>query len=165
MTIQAQLARALAARGLSLSTAESLTCGLIASKMGEVPGVSAVYAGGIVSYMPQMKVDLLGVSESLIDAEGTVSAACCEQMVRGLMERTGTDLGVAATGNAGPDPSEGKPVGLVYLGVGTRDGVTVREYHFEGDRASIREKAATEALKLALEVLGEEPQVEKTHED
>ena len=147
------LYRILLERGLTFATAESLTCGMIAAKMGAVPGVSAVYAGGFVTYSPSMKIRALGVSEETIAAHGTVSRECAGEMCRNAALRSGADLAVSATGNAGPDPSEGKPVGLVYIGVCFKDRVSVKEYRFEGDRSAVREAAAVAALGDAADAL------------
>ena len=133
---------------LSFATAESLTCGLIAAKMGEVPGVSGVYEGGFVTYSPEMKMSALGVSGETIRKYGTVSRECAAEMCAGAAERSGADAAVSATGNAGPDASEGKPVGLVYIGI-CIDGKTVgKKYMFTGGREEIRAQAVDAALTL-----------------
>ena len=139
---------------LSFATAESLTCGLIAAKMGEVPGVSGVYEGGFVTYSPKMKMSALGVSGETIRKYGTVSRECAAEMCAGAAERSGADAAVSATGNAGPDASEGKPVGLVYIGVFLNGRVSVKEYRFEGSRPQVREAAAERALLDAAGMIG-----------
>jgi PncC family amidohydrolase len=96
---------------------------------------------------------MAGVSEETLNRFGAVSEPCAREMCLGTAGRTGTDAAVSATGNAGPDASEGKPVGLVYIGVAVRGKAYVKEYHFEGDRLSIRKQAAEAALQDLLDRL------------
>ena len=110
-------------RGLTFSTAESCTGGQIAARITALPGASAVYRGGVVSYWTQVKADVLGVPQTLLDEHGAVSEACARAMAEGTRRITGADIGVSVTGVAGPDPDErGVPVGIVYLGLATADG-------------------------------------------
>lgn len=124
---RAQLLR----RGLSLATAESCTGGLVAEKLTAIPGASAVYRGGVVSYWTSVKADVLGVPAGLLDAYGPVSAQCARAMAEGVRKLTGADVGVSVTGAAGPDPDErGVPVGIVYVGLAAPDGTWCRSLDF-----------------------------------
>ncbi len=130
-----------------MSTAESLTGGSLAALLTSVPGASATYLGGVVAYAGEMKVSVLGVSSSLVDRCGVVSAECAEAMARGVRELTGSTYAVATTGVAGPTEQEDKPVGTVYVGLaGPRrtDHVVLR---LAGDRAGIVEQTRDEALR------------------
>ena len=143
----ARLKKELEERNLTLATCESLTCGMIASALGDIPGVSAVYAGGAVSYAPMAKAILAGVSETHLARCGTVDPETARQMCEGIREKLDTDCAIAVTGNAGPTASEGKEVGLVYIAVNDGRKTYVREYHFRGDRSDIRTETALRALE------------------
>ena len=149
----ARLKKELAKQKLTFSTCESMTCGLIAAAMGEIPGVSAVYAGGAVTYMTEMKSVLADVSPEHLLKNGAVDPETARQMCEGIRAKTGTDCAVSVTGNAGPEAMEGKETGLVYIGLTTGKRTTVHEYHFSGDRAAIRTKTAEQALTDMLELL------------
>jgi PncC family amidohydrolase len=138
----------LRARGLTLATAESLTGGAVGEAVTSVPGASAVYAGGVVTYATRVKVELLGVPQEVVDHEGVVSAACASAMADRVRLLVGATVGLATTGVAGPEPQEGRPVGLVYVAVADASGVESRELSLSGDRAAIR--SATVAAVLAL---------------
>ncbi|MBR2759823.1 MAG: CinA family protein [Solobacterium sp.] len=143
----ARLKKELENRHLTLATCESLTCGMIASSLGEIPGVSAVYAGGAVTYMTMTKAILAGVSEDHLERFGAVDPETARQMCEGIRERLGTDCAIAVTGNAGPVPMEDKGVGLVYIAVNDGIKTYVREYQFSGDRSEIRTKTALRAIE------------------
>lgn len=138
---------------MTLSTAESCTGGLLASKITSVPGVSAVYAGGFVTYATIEKHKMLGVPKKTLKKLGAVSKKTAKQMASGAAKRTGTDTAISVTGNAGPDASEGKPVGLVYIGICIDGKSSGHKFMFTGDRQSIREQAADMGLKLLAEKL------------
>lgn len=115
-------------KGLSLATAESCTGGAIAQRLTALPGVSAVYRGGVVSYWTSVKADVLGVPQDTLDAFGAVSESTARAMAEGACRATGAEIGVSVTGVAGPDSDErGNPVGLVYLGLHTPDGTFCRK--------------------------------------
>ena len=141
-------------RSVTLATAESLTGGGLGEVITAVPGSSAVYVGGVVSYAGRVKVDLLGVPAAVVRADGVVSAACAQAMATGVRTLVGADLGVSTTGVAGPEEQEGKPPGLVYVAVADAGGVRVRELRLTGDRAAIRAATAQQALLLLREHLG-----------
>lgn len=158
--LSARVVRAFTERGKTLGTAESLTGGMIAASVAGVSGASAVLMGGIVSYDPRVKHELLGVSQSVIDTVGVVSEPCARQMAQGAQRALKVDVAVSATGLAGPTGIAGSkggtaqtPVGTVFIGVCGPAGTRVDECHFTGDRQSVREQSAAHALTMALEAL------------
>lgn len=144
------LGRELIARNVSVAVAESCTGGLVAEKLTRVPGISAVFSAGFVTYSNQAKSDLLGVEPELIRAHGAVSCKVAEAMARGAALRAGARLAVSVTGVAGPGGGTSeKPVGLVWFGL-SRDGASSseeRRFAVRG-RDLIREFAANTALDL-----------------
>ena len=114
-------------RGLTLATAESCTGGLVAQRLTAIPGISAVYRGGVVSYWTSVKAEVLHVPQDVLDTYGPVSEECARAMAEGVRRITGADLGVSVTGAAGPDPDErGVPVGIVYIGLAAPEGTFCR---------------------------------------
>ena len=141
-----------ALRGKTLATAESCTGGGIGAALTDVPGSSAVYKGGIVSYCNEVKRDLLDVPANLLDRFGAVSGPVAIAMAEGARMKLETDIAVSVTGLAGPGDDEyGNPVGTVFVGYADENGSTVGEFHFEGDRSSVRRQAIIAALQLVLE--------------
>jgi PncC family amidohydrolase len=132
-------------QGRVLSVAESLTGGEISSRLVDNGGISANFFEGIVCYNALSKHIRLGVPENMITRYGVVSKEVCHAMVQGVV-RPPADLGLAVTGLAGPDGDEGKPVGLVYIGVGAEQFITVFEKHLTGSRNEIRKQTANLAL-------------------
>ena len=119
--------RLLKEKGLTLATAESCTGGRVAERITALPGVSAVYRGGVVSYWTSVKADVLGVPQETLDAYGAVSEETARAMAEGARRITGADIAVSVTGVAGPDPDErGVSVGIVYIGLATPDGTFCR---------------------------------------
>lgn len=148
----AELLAHLGRRGWSLGTAESLTGGLLAATVVEVPGASTVLRGSVVAYAPAVKTDVLGVDPRLIERVGTVDPEVARQMAKGARRLLGADVALATTGVAGPGPGEGHPAGTVWLACDAPAGVDVRRLTLTGDRAAVRAGAVSEALRLALEV-------------
>ncbi|GGK64576.1 CinA family protein [Ornithinimicrobium pekingense] len=138
----------LRARGESVAAAESLTGGLVCAALTDVPGASAVVRGGVVAYAAEVKRDVLRVPPELLARHGTVSAECAAAMAEGVRSLTCAGWGVATTGVAGPDPSEGHPVGTVHVAVAGEHGTTTRALHLCGSRTGVR--LATVAGALAL---------------
>ena len=150
----AEIARLLGRAGQSLACAESCTGGLIAARLTDLAGISAVFRGGVVAYANEVKRLCLGVDEAILATEGAVSASCAAAMAEGVRERLKSDWGVATTGIAGPSgATPGKPVGLVFIAVAGVHGTVVERLLLDGDRAAIRDQAATRALALLLERL------------
>ena len=132
-------------RGLTLATAESLTAGMIAAAIADVPGASKVLLGGVVSYAFSVKRDVLGVKG--IGEDQLVSANCARQMAEGVRRLTGADIAVSATGLAGPDGGTAQtPVGTVFIGCVAGETAETREYHFTGDRQAVRRETVRQAL-------------------
>ena len=148
-TVAVNLVELLKAQGLTCATAESCTGGGVGSAITAVPGSSAVFAGGVISYSNDVKRDVLGVSADILRNVGAVSSETAAQMAEGARRLLKTDLAVSLTGIAGPDGgSEEKPVGLVWFGLATEDGVRTEKCIFRGDRAKVREQAAIHALGM-----------------
>lgn len=140
---------------MTVATAESCTGGLVAGRITSVPGASAMFMGGVVSYANAVKRDMLGVPQEVLDRVGAVSAECAEAMARGARARLKAGVAVSVTGIAGPDGgSPQKPVGLVYLGVASAAGVRTECFRLSGDRESIRGQAVERALEVLLEAVG-----------
>lgn len=144
------------ARGLTLATAESCTGGMIAARLTDVPGSSAVVRGGVVAYANNVKAAMLGVSEDLLAAHGAVSAEVAEAMAHGVRARLQADLGIAVTGVAGPGGgTPDKPVGLVFLHASGPDGDLAQRFELPGERDWIRSRAAVAALHLVRRLLAQ----------
>lgn len=137
-------------KGLTVGTAESCTGGLIAKLITDLPGSSALFQGGIVSYTNQVKAGVLGVPQGLLDQYGAVSPQVAEAMARGAKQALGCDIALSTTGVAGPDPDDrGNPIGLVYLGLAYGDQCYVTEFHAGNvARERIRRQSAQTALDL-----------------
>lgn len=104
------------ARGWTIATAESLTAGLCAASLAEIPGASAVLRGGFIVYATQLKAELAGVNPQLLQEHGPIHPRVAEQLAQGAAMRCHADIGMGLTGVAGPEPSDGHPVGEVYIG-------------------------------------------------
>lgn len=146
-TVESAL-EALAARGETLAVAESLTGGRLASAVTAVPGCSRVFVGGVVSYATRLKVELLGVPASVVEADGVVSVACAASMADGVRRRLGATWGIATTGVAGPGPSDGVAAGTVYVAVSAPSGTVTRALRLSGTREEVCGHAVTAALAL-----------------
>jgi nicotinamide-nucleotide amidase len=146
------LLAALGARGLTLAVAESLTGGLLADAIVRVPGASAVFRGGIVSYATELKQTLLGVDADLLAEHGAVHPDVARQMAEGVRRVCAADVGLATTGVAGPDPQDGHAPGEVFVAVATDAGTVVVPLALPGGRAEIRAAAVDAVLDLAADV-------------
>ena len=140
-----------------MATGESLTAGMVAASLAEVPGASAVLRGGVVSYHRDVKESLLGVDAEILDRVGAVDPAVAMQMALGAKAACGADIGVATTGVAGPEPHEGKDVGTVVIAVAAPTSHHVREFRFCGTRAQIRQASCDAAVTVLTEALEQEP--------
>ena len=148
------LARELKARGWMMATAESCTGGLIAGACTEVSGSSDWFERGFVTYSNAAKHELLGVSTALIEAHGAVSEPVARAMAAGALAHAPVQLTVAVTGVAGPTGgSADKPVGTVWFGWATPDGVFTEHRRFDGDRAAVRQATVRHALAGLLQRL------------
>ena len=138
-------------RGLTFAAAESCTGGLIAKRITDLAGASAVFRGGVVSYTNEVKRDVLGVPQQLLDRYGAVSAPIAEAMAGGVRRITGADFAVSVTGVAGPDRDDrGNEVGTVFIGISSDGIVTHEKLQIDGDRPGIRNGAANAAFFLLL---------------
>ena len=154
MTLCCKVLEAL--KGKTLATAESITGGGIGAALTAVPGSSAVFLGGIISYTNEVKHRQLEVSREALAAFGAVSAPVAEAMAKGVRQNLGADFGLSVTGLAGPSGDEfGNPLGTVYIGC-SREGKTLsRKYHFSGTRGEIRQATIRAALEQLLSWLEE----------
>ncbi len=140
-------------RKLKLALAESCTGGMIAARLTSVPGASDIFNGSIVCYANEVKRDLLGVPQGILETEGAVSASCARAMAEGARRDLKSDIAVSVTGIAGPDGgTPSKPVGCVFIGLATKGTNSAERHLFTGDRAAIRQQASDAALSLALEI-------------
>lgn len=160
------LGRRLIDAKLRCAVAESLTGGLLAAELCRVPGISAVFQGGIVAYQTPLKHRLLGVDEALLEREGAVHPQVARELARGARERVTTldvpaDLGLGTTGVAGPDPQDGRPAGTVFVGVSSRLGDRAVVLDFArladpSDPVASRERIRRASVDAALAALAEE---------
>jgi nicotinamide-nucleotide amidase len=154
--LPAAVVGALVRQGRTIATAESLTAGLLAATLADVPGASATLQGGVVAYQNHVKERLLGVDPGRLASHGAVDPDVAVQMAEGARRATGADIGVSTTGVAGPEPHQGRPVGMVYVGVAGLPGPTdstVLHLQLEGDRDAIRRAAVHAALRDVLQRL------------
>jgi nicotinamide-nucleotide amidase len=146
----------LRAAGATVATAESLTGGMLAQVLTAVPGASASYVGGVVTYATELKESLLGVPAAVVEQDGVISAACASAMAEGVRRLTGAGWGLATTGVAGPDRQEGHPPGTVFVGVAGPGSVQARELALSGSREEIRRATCAEVLATLRAILGSE---------
>ncbi|OGO53917.1 MAG: hypothetical protein A2Z32_00300 [Chloroflexi bacterium RBG_16_69_14] len=150
--LAARLGQRCVALGLHIATVESCTGGLVGHLVTEVPGSSAYFVGGFVTYSDELKRETVGVPHDVLAAHGAVSAQVAMAMATGGRARTGADLAVSVTGIAGPaGGSPSKPVGLTYVAVADALGVAVRRHLWTGDRSENKRQSAAAALELLLE--------------
>src|ERR1700761_1543433 len=142
--------------GRTVATAESLTGGLVAAALTDVPGASAAFRGGVIAYATELKAEILGVDAVMLRRHGAVYPPVASAMARGVRARLGATYGVATTGVAGPDPSDGQPVGTAHIAVSAADDTVVRTIALTGDRHEIRRLTVEHALGLLLGLLREE---------
>jgi PncC family amidohydrolase len=148
-----RLSEELRKHNLTIAVAESMTGGLLAAALADLPDSSSRFLGGVVSYSADKKMDVLGVPEKVIEKDGVVSAAAARQMAEGVRRLFHAGLTISVTGVAGPDQQEGKPVGLTYIAVSVDGRTEARQYHWPGERASNRLASVEAALELAADVL------------
>ena len=148
-TLEETVVQLLIGKGISISTAESCTGGMLASKLVNVPGVSNVFANGFITYSNQSKVDVLGVDPDVIKTYGTVSKETAIEMVKGLVKNTATRAGISITGIAGPDGgTPEKPVGSVYVAVMLDGEIDTMALKLNGDRERVRHMACLNAMNM-----------------
>ena len=153
--MQEEIARFLLERKWWIATAESCTGGLVAHTLTNIPGSSAYFRGGVVSYSNEVKMKVLGVKRETLEQYGAVSEQTAREMAEGVKNLMEVDVAVATTGIAGPGGgTPEKPVGLVYIGLATPEGVEVKRFLFNGDRLYNKEQFCNAALNMVLEYLG-----------
>ncbi len=151
-TLEERVGEKLRKTGGTVATAESCSGGLISHRITNVPGSSAYFMGGAVTYSNEAKTKVLGVDDGSLEEHGAVSEQVAKEMAGGAQERFAADYAVACTGVAGPaGGTKDKPVGTVYIAVATPGGTRVERCHFEGDRDRIKQQTADRALTLLLE--------------
>lgn len=154
VTLEKAVVDLLLANKLTISTVESCTGGLLAARLINVQGVSEVFKSGYITYSNKAKRRLLGIKKNLLLKHGAVSEQIAREMAKGAALVSKADVTVSITGIAGPDGgTEDKPVGLVYIGSNVCGRITVKECHFSGNRAKIRENTVSSALSLMRECI------------
>lgn len=147
------LIRELTERGMTVTTVESCTGGMIAAALTSVPGSSAVFRRGFVTYCDEAKHEMVGVRLETLHSFTAVSHETALEMAQGGAREAKADCCVSVTGYAGPDLGSGEPVGLVYIGCYMEGAAETREFHFAGNRQEIRRQAADFALAFLRERL------------
>src|ERR1700731_5363822 len=137
----------------SIAVAESCTGGLLGAALTDVPGSSAYFLGGVISYADHVKVDQLGIPEATLRQYGAVSEQVAAAMAAGVRRLLHADIGVSVTGVAGPDAEGSKPVGLTFIGI-TAPASTTHRFQWTGDRWDNRRRSVIAALELLVQTLG-----------
>ncbi|MEW6446410.1 MAG: CinA family protein [Pseudomonadota bacterium] len=150
-----RLGQALAERGMRLAVAESCTGGWLAKAVTDMPGSSAWFDRGFITYSNLSKQEMLGVSEAVLQAHGAVSEACVRAMAEGALVHSPADVSVAISGIAGPGgATPGKPLGVVWVAWARHGAETsARMFHFKGDREAVRAQAVVAGCEGLLERL------------
>ena len=151
-----EVIRLLTESGQTVAAAESLTGGLVAAALTDVPGSSQAFRGGVVAYATELKAQLLGVDTALLARHGPVYAPVAAAMADGVRARLGATIGVATTGVAGPGPQDGHPAGTVHVAVSLDGDTVVRTMGLAGNRDEVRRLTVERVLGLLLGRLREE---------
>ncbi|MFK7813953.1 MAG: competence/damage-inducible protein A [Maribacter sp.] len=148
-TLEMVVAKLITAKGFTLATAESFTGGKIAQRITAIPGASTYFKGSVVSYATETKIEVLGVSESVIKVHSVVSEAVAKAMAENVQKLLKTDFAIATTGNAGPTKGDSEAdVGTVYIGIATPKGVFAQEFMMGNHRERIVQKSVNKAFEL-----------------
>ncbi len=149
-----QLVNKLKEKKLTIGSVESMTGGLFASSITSVAGASKVFKGSVVSYSPEIKVDVVGIKKDTIDTYDVVSKQVAEEMAQKGLKLLDVDICVSVTGNAGPTSEPGKAgVGEVYIGVATKQKCVVIKKIFSGNRDEIRQKTLLAMQEEVLQLI------------
>ena len=153
--LAARVVKACIDTGVTLATAESLTAGLVAARIAEVPGCSAMLRGGVIAYATDVKAQVLGLDQ--VSLEKVVSEEVASQLAQAATRVLGSDIGVGTTGVAGPDWLAGEPPGTVWIAVfdARSEVILTTRLELKGDRSAIREGTVFASLELVLELLAE----------
>lgn len=136
-------------KGLTISTAESCTGGMVAARLINYPGISKSLLEGVVTYSNEAKINRINVKRETLEKFGAVSHQVAAQMAEGIAKTSGADIGISTTGVAGPGGGTAeKPVGRVYIGLYYKGKVTTKELNLSGDRQEIREKSTINILDM-----------------
>ncbi len=148
-----ELADILKEKNISIASVESFTVGAFANKIGSIQGISQVYRGSLVSYQSRIKRDVLHIDQDIIDTYGVVSNEVAGLMAIHGKEMFSSDICISFTGNAGPTAMEGKPVGLVYIGIAYLDMIQTYCFELSGTRNDIKNQAVSLGVEKILEIL------------
>ena len=139
---------------LTVTTAESCTGGMIASSIVSVSGSSAIFKSSVITYSNEMKSKILNIPLKSINENGAVSKVIAYTMAYNVLNLINSDISIAVTGIAGPGGgSKNKPVGLVYIGIGTKQNIVTKRYLFKGNRLKIRQETTLESLKITNKII------------
>jgi len=156
MEIEEKIGRILKEKGLTIAVAESCTGGLIASRITDIGGASEYFEAGFITYSNKAKTSFLSVPEEVINRYGAVSYEVAGLMAEGVRNIAGVDIGVSVTGIAGPAGGTlKKPVGTVFTGLATKEGTSVRNFLFTGNRLEIKQQTSEAALTFVADYLEE----------
>lgn len=153
--MEAEVVRLLKKKGLKICFVESCTGGLLAATLINVSGASAVIEQSFVTYSNEAKHKLVGVKKKTLKEHGAVSKKTAKEMAKGGAKAADCPVCVSVTGIAGPNTEEGKPVGLVYVGIYYENNVTAYKFRLDGTRSEIRKKAVDKALALIVKTVGQ----------
>ena len=147
--IEYKIGEFLCSKSLTISTAESCTGGMVASKLIGYPGISEVFKEGAITYSNEAKIKRLGVNKETLENFGAVSYETAVEMAQGIAREACTDIGISTTGIAGPGGGTNeKPVGLVYIAIKIKNKTVVKKFMFDGNREHVRYKATISALEM-----------------
>ena len=139
-----------------ITTVESCTGGMIASSIVSISGSSKIYKSSLITYSNQSKASFLNIPIELINENGAVSEVVAYEMAKNILSIMDANISIAVTGIAGPSGgSIDKPVGLVWIGIGTKKKILTKKYIFQGNRLKVRQQTTLEALKLAYDVVND----------
>lgn len=147
------LSNILKEKELTLSSIESLTGGMFACEMTSISGASTIFKGAIVTYMSEEKIRLLDIPQQIVDTIGVVSHEVAYLMAKNGREKIDSDYCISFTGNAGPNPMENKPVGLVFIGISNRYETVVKQCHFQGNRDEIRKQCVDKGASMLIDFI------------
>ena len=148
-----ELAHLFLERNLLIASVESFTVGYFANMIGSISGISQVYRGSLVSYQSRIKRDVLHIDQDIIDTYGVVSKEIAGLMAIRAKDMFSSDICTSFTGNAGPTAMEGKPVGLIYIGIAYLDQIETYGFEFAGSREIIKKQAVSMGIEKILKIL------------
>ena len=153
-SLKQKLFELLKLKNLKISTAESCTGGMIGASITSIPGISSYYGYGFVTYSNEAKQTLIGVKEETLNKFGAVSAQTVLEMAEGALNVSGSDIAVSVSGIAGPDGgTKEKPVGLVYIGLATKNKRSFNKFVFKGNREEVRQQTVNSALEMIINII------------